>query len=158
VALIAVVSAVSENQIVLFYNLTKNLSTLSTSASFPNYMLPIEFLNFCPPCSIAHIIGSKDPFDPATIIGMLGKRDLSSKASEATLNHPDLSTVSKVKGTNFLPEISASGPTLGAFSSFLSPSSFPSAGASSAGASSAGGSSAGSSYFLVLSLSLFVRL
>jgi len=45
-ASIIVVSGVSENQTVVFCNLTKNLSTKSTALSFPKFKLPIEFLNF----------------------------------------------------------------------------------------------------------------
>lgn len=45
-ASIAVVESVSVNQTVVFCNLTKNLSTKSTSFTFPKFRLPIEFLNF----------------------------------------------------------------------------------------------------------------
>jgi len=69
-------------------------------------------------------MGSNLPNSPFEIIGTCGNLDLSSKQSEATLNHPDLSIDSNSMGTFFLPAKAASGPTPPP-PSFFSPS-FPS--------------------------------
>lgn len=161
-ASIAVVESVSVNQTVVFCNLTKNLSTKSTFLSFPKLRLPIEFLNFYPPIYKAYIMGSNLPNSPLEIIGTCGNLDLSSKQSEATLNHPDLSIVSNSMGTFFLPAKAASGPTPpppSFFSpSFPSPSFFsPSASPPSAAFSSPSPSAAPSSC-LFLNLNLLFLL